>query len=117
MTLLECEDRLTAIPVRYPYPQECVEWKRQRLIELAAQAGSRTLEINFSAADYLSAEDLGSLLVVRRKISAQGGRLVLSCMDGQIREIFAITKLDRTFEILGEVEPDAFDLMTQSPAV
>ena len=94
-----------------------MEWRRQRLIDLATLAGSRTLEIYFAAAYYLTAEDLGSLLMVREKISAQGGQLVLSCMDEQLREIFAITRLDRVFDILGEGELDARDLVARCPTI
>ena len=117
MRLLQYADRLVAMPVRFTYTQPSLDWTIEGLINLALQAGDRTLEIRFSDADCLSADNLGSLLVVRKKISAQGGRLVLSCMDEQIRELFAITRLDRAFEILGEDEPDAFDLMTQSPTI
>src|SRR5471032_2963238 len=106
MTLLECEDRLTVTPVRLPYPHPCAEWTRQRLLELVSQAGSRTLEIDFSEAGYVTAEELGSLVLVQKRIIAQGGRLVLSCMDEGVREIFAVTRLERTFNIVLADEPD-----------
>ena len=57
------------------------------------------LLISFSNVDHLSSAALGTLITINNKVRAKDGQLRLANIDPQIVEIFAITKLDRLFQI------------------
>ena len=67
-----------------------------RLVD--AQANPRLL-ISFRNVDHLSSAALGTLITINNRVSAKEGQLRLSDIEGQIFEVFKITKLDRLFEI------------------
>jgi anti-sigma B factor antagonist len=64
------------------------------------------LLLNFSTVDFLGSAALGKLITLDRKVKAQGGALKLSNIGPNIYEVFAITKLNRFFDIK-EDEADA----------
>ena len=57
------------------------------------------LIISFRNVDHLSSAALGTLITVNNRVNAKDGQLRLADIDGQILEVFKITKLDRLFEI------------------
>ena len=57
------------------------------------------LLINFEDVDHLSSAALGTLISVNNRIREKGGQLRLANIDPQIYEVFAITKLNKLFEI------------------
>ncbi len=64
------------------------------------------LLLNFSAVEFLSSAALGKLITLDKKVKAAGGELKLCRIQPEIYEVFAITKLNRLFEIK-EDESDA----------
>jgi anti-sigma B factor antagonist len=60
--------------------------------------------ISFSNVDHLSSAALGTLITINNKIRAKDGQLRLAEIDSQIQEVFAITKLDRVFQIHDSVD-------------
>ncbi|MBN2293819.1 MAG: STAS domain-containing protein [Pirellulales bacterium] len=66
----------------------------------------RKLLLNFSAVEFLSSAALGKLITLDKKVKAAGGDLKLCRIQPEIYEVFAITKLNRLFEIK-EDESDA----------
>jgi len=74
-----------------------------RLVEVE----NRTqLLLNFSAVEFLSSAALGKLITLEKKVKAANGKLKLCNIQPQISEVFAITKLNRLFDIK-EDEADA----------
>lgn len=57
------------------------------------------LLISFSNVDHLSSAALGALITINNRIKDKGGELRLANIDPQIYEVFAITKLNKLFEI------------------
>lgn len=57
------------------------------------------LVISFSNVDHLSSAALGTLITIHNKLKEQGGKLRLTNIDPQIYEVFAITKLNKLFDI------------------
>ena len=57
------------------------------------------LLISFRNVDHLSSAALGTLITINNRVTGKGGKLCLSDIEGQIFEVFKITKLDRLFEI------------------
>jgi len=78
----------------------------QELFQLAEAANCTKLLLNFSAVDFLSSAALGKLITLDKKVKAHGGALKLSNIHPEIYEVFAITKLNRLFDIKDD-EADA----------
>lgn len=55
--------------------------------------------ISFANVDHLSSAALGQLISVNSKVKEHGGQLRLADISPQIYEVFAITKLNKLFEI------------------
>lgn len=55
--------------------------------------------IKFGKVEHLSSAALGALITVNNRVKGKDGTLCLSEIDTQIREVFAITKLDKIFPI------------------
>jgi anti-sigma B factor antagonist len=66
----------------------------------------RKLLLNFSSVDFLSSAALGKLITLDKKVKANSGSLKLSNIRPEIYEVFAITKLNRLFDIKSD-EADA----------
>ena len=64
------------------------------------------LLLNFSSVNFLSSAALGKLISLEKKVKTHGGVLKLSNIRPEIYEVFAITKLNRLFDIK-EDEADA----------
>ena len=78
----------------------------QELFRLIEVDNRDKLLLNFSAVDFLSSAALGKLITLDKKMKAHGGALKLSNIRPEIYEVFAITKLNRLFDIKDD-EADA----------
>jgi anti-sigma B factor antagonist len=66
----------------------------------------KKLVLNFSTVDFLSSAALGKLITLDKKMKSNGGILKLSNIRPEIYEVFAITRLNRVFDIKDD-EADA----------
>ena len=73
----------------------------QEFLRLADATQPPKLLLNFGDVDFLSSAALGKLIVLDRKVRAQGGTLKLSNLRPEIHEIFVLTKLNLLFDIRG----------------
>ncbi len=71
----------------------------QELFRLVESDGCERLLLDFSSVDFLSSAALGKLITLDKKMKAHGGTLKLSNIRPEIYEVFAITKLNRLFDI------------------
>ena len=55
--------------------------------------------MSFLEVDYLCSQALGKMITLDKKVRSHGGVLKLSNIRPEIYEVFAITKLDRLFDI------------------
>lgn len=78
----------------------------QELFSLVEVENRKKLVLNFSSVDFLSSAALGKLITLEKKLKNRGGTLKLCCIRPEIYEVFAITRLNRLFEIKPE-EADA----------
>ena len=78
----------------------------QELFELVETERRAKILLNFNNVEFLSSAALGKLITLDRKQKAQQGELKLSNIRPEIYEVFAITKLNKLFEILDD-ESDA----------
>jgi anti-sigma B factor antagonist len=78
----------------------------QELFELVEGEDRLKLVLNFSSVDFLSSAALGKLITLDKKVKARNGTLKLCNIRPEIYEVFAITRLNRLFDIK-EDEADA----------
>ena len=78
----------------------------QELFRLVEDEGCRQILLNFSGVDFLSSAALGKLITLDKKVKQAGGSLRLSNIRTEIYEVFAITRLNKLFDIR-ENEADA----------
>ena len=71
----------------------------RRDISQLVQAGRRHILLNFENVEFVSSVMLGQLISLKNEIWEQGGELILSNLCPQVREVFAITKLEGVFAI------------------
>lgn len=71
----------------------------QELFQLVEEDNRSKLLLNFSSVDFLSSAALGKLITLDKKVKAHSGKLKLSNIRPEIYEVFAITKLNKLFDI------------------
>jgi anti-sigma B factor antagonist len=78
----------------------------QQLFRLVEVENRAKLLLSFVTVEFLSSAALGKLITLDKKMKAHGGVLKLSNIRKEIYEVFAITKLNRLFDIRKD-EPEA----------
>lgn len=78
----------------------------QELFRLVEEDHRTRLLLNFSSVEFLSSAALGKLITLDKKVKANKGKLKLSNIRPEIYEVFAITKLNKLFDIRDD-EADA----------
>ena len=78
----------------------------QELFHLIDAENRKKLVLNFSSVKFLSSAALGKLITLDKKMKAQDGVLKLCSIRPEIYEVFAITRLNRLFDIKDD-EADA----------
>ncbi len=71
----------------------------QEMFRLIEVDGCERLLLDFASVEFLSSAALGKLITLDKKMKAHGGVLKLSNIRPEIYEVFAITKLNRLFDI------------------
>ncbi len=75
----------------------------QELFQLVEEENRHKLVLNFHNVEFLSSAALGKLITLDKKVKAHNGRLKLSNIRPEIYEVFAITKLNKLFDIKDDV--------------
>jgi anti-anti-sigma factor len=78
----------------------------QELFQLVEEDNKTRLLLNFQQVEFLSSAALGKLITLDKKVKAHGGKMKLSNIRPEIYEVFAITKLNKLFDIKDD-EADA----------
>ena len=99
---------VTVVPLRRPkiLDEANIQELGTELFKLVEQEKRKNLLLNFSNVEFLSSAALGKLITLDKKVKANGGRLKLSNIRPEIYEVFAITKLNKLFDIKDD-EADA----------
>ena len=71
----------------------------QELFSLVEKENRKKLVLNFSSVEFLSSAALGKLITLLKKCKTNGSALKLSNIRPEIYEVFAITKLNKLFDI------------------
>ena len=78
----------------------------KEMFALVEEDNRQSILLNFSTVEFLSSAALGKLITLEKKVKAHGGKLKLSNIRPEIYEVFAITKLNKLFDIRND-ESDA----------
>jgi anti-sigma B factor antagonist len=78
----------------------------RELFHLVEEEQRKKLLLNFSNVEFLSSAALGKLITLDKKVKKMSGQLKLSNIRPEIYEVFAITKLNKLFDIKDD-EADA----------
>ena len=76
-----------------------IEELGHELFSLLEQENRQKILLNFSEVEFLSSAALGKLIKLEKEVKTRSGRIKLSNIRPEIYEVFAITKLNRIFEI------------------
>lgn len=71
------------------------------LVHEALAAGERKFVLDFTPTGYIDSSGLGAIVSIAKRIREDGGDLRLSGLNDDLRALFALTKLDTLFSILG----------------
>jgi anti-sigma B factor antagonist len=69
------------------------------LLRLIESESRSKLVLDFSLVNLLTGAALGILIALHKNVVARKGMMKLCCMRPEVYEIFAVTKLDRLFDI------------------
>lgn len=78
--------------------------------------GSRKIVLDFSQTKYVSSVILASLLFVLKRTQEEGGDLILCSVKDRVKEIMAVTNLDKVFNITSTLE-EAVDKFKENPEI
>jgi anti-anti-sigma factor len=76
----------------------------QLVDQSAAEAGVTVVVLDMSRVQILPSIGLGALVQISNKCRARQQRMVLAALTPQVRQVFAITRLDRVLEMSDSVE-------------
>lgn len=74
------------------------------LIAMVQLGDRKNLLLDFHGVEFVSSAVLNKLVKLQRTLVADGGSLKLVHLDGELHRIFAMTHLDRAFEIYADEE-------------
>jgi anti-sigma B factor antagonist len=75
-----------------------------QLFTLVDDEGRRKIVLDFNNVEYLSSAALGKLITLDKKVKANGGKLRLCSVRPEIYEVFAITRLNKLFDMYDDQE-------------
>jgi anti-anti-sigma factor len=87
------------LPAEFALREETMHAIGSQLLELAEQPDQQELLLDLTHVDHLTSAALAGFLRLHKKLQHRGGRLVLTHANAAVREILAVTYLDRVFDV------------------
>jgi anti-anti-sigma factor len=81
-----------------------VQELNQRIDDAAAGSGVAKVVVDLSKVQILPSMALGSLVGISKNCAARGQTLKLAAASPTLRQVFALTRLDRAFTLVDSVE-------------
>jgi len=78
---------------------EAIQELGQELFDLVEKEDRKKLVLNFSNVEFLSSAALGKLITFEKKSKRRDAELILTNISPEIYQVFAITNLDKLFQI------------------
>ena len=76
-----------------------IEKLGSELLSLTGDDDNSRLVVNFENVRFFSSQAISKLIVLERRVKANGGQLRLSNLRPEVRELFNYTNLDSVFDI------------------
>ncbi len=76
-----------------------IEQMGKELLSLADSEGKKNLVINFENVRFFSSQAINKLIVLERRLKANGRQIHLSNLRPEVRDLFSYTNLDSVFKI------------------
>ena len=76
---------------------------REQMISLIDKRVS-VLLVDFNRVSYIDSSGIATFVEALKHMKSYGGRLHLCCLPVGIKEIFGFSKLDKVFEIFGNID-------------
>ena len=76
--------------------------------------GARNVLVDLSRATFIDSTTLGVLMGAVKRLRPAGGELAIACSDPNVRKIFAITLLDRIFELFSSPDEAIWHLRARA---
>ena len=87
---------------------------RKEVVALLGEGHDRVV-VDLEAVDFVDSTGLGVLIGVLRRVNAVGGSLRLVCTTDRILDLFALTGLDRIFDVRASVADATSESPVDSP--
>jgi len=89
---------------------EAIQELGQELFDLVERDDRKKLVLNFENVEFLSSAALGKLITFEKKSKRNDAELILTNISAEIFQVFAITNLDKLFQIK-DSEADALAVL------
>ena len=89
---------------------EAIQELGQELFDLVERDDRKKLVLNFGNVEFLSSAALGKLITFEKKAKRSDAELILTNISPEIFQVFAITNLDKLFDIK-DTEADALAVL------
>jgi len=114
MRRIEVNDSANVSVVRFKDQKiidpEAIQELGQELFDLVEKEDRKKLVLNFSNVEFLSSAALGKLITFEKKSKRHDAELILTNISPEIFQVFAITNLDKLFQIK-DSEADALAVL------
>lgn len=82
----------------------------KQLVSAEIEKGERNLIISFKNVEYLDSSFLGALVAILKHLIPLKGRLVLTDLNGDIENLFELTRLNKIFNLKQDLKTAMLDL-------
>lgn len=63
------------------------------------EKGHKSCVIDLGVVDYIDSSGLGTLVAIQKRALQHGGSVVIKGLQGLVKDLFVLTRLDKVFEI------------------
>ena len=88
-----------------------IEMMGKELIKLCTEEEAQSVLINFENVSFFSSAAINKLIVLEKQVRARGGKICLSNLRPEVRDLFSYTSLDQLFDIRAE-QADGIEALT-----
>lgn len=79
------------------YVEDAVQLRESMLVYISR--GHMDFVVNVGAVDYIDSSGLGTLVAIQKRVLQNGGSVVIKDLQGLVKELFELTRLNKVFEI------------------
>lgn len=79
------------------YVEQAADIREKLLKEM--EKGHTQFLIHFSQVDYIDSSGLGVVVAIHKRAIQKGGKVCIQGLQGGVKELFELTRLNRVFEI------------------